>query len=1442
MANIINCLGVEVLGDTQIRLRDIALILRNGLLTNISNFLSSTSNDSLMMTVLRRLITDLDYTPFSTTLVNQKKEKYLLEILHPLIFRKYLEDIKKIILLLQFHENSNNYFDLYDVFAYSDSDCEFCGKHMTTTYVLDDYYNGFIMVKNTWDCDDEQAFCRFSVDMSLACLKQVLKGEASYNIEHRKLTLSGDIETNPGPDSRIQDLEKQIKELQERLKRLDNKSWRDQDREKTRKKRTRRIAQGVRSLCSNTGAAMNVMANGMGPVLESIRSAMDTITKTGSDMKAAFKVPDHVDLVGSLLSVAQLVDAVLKKNLFACSLICTQLARQCGVSFASFMTIFPTLKGQDVEFTDENSEPKRFSESLFSGVQNLEDMYPLIAIGSVLTGIVTLFCKGKVPSVKDSLAHFGVIGRAAQGFRAVRDFFGWLWEYIMGVYCQAMYGITYEEYKMTKEFPEIGKICGGIKVAETISKELISNSSDICKQIISMRAKLDDYILEATRIRSKNLSFIVKLRDRLKEKYDLAIVSPAIVSAIREEPVCVYLYGQPGVGKSVMTTVMVADYYKEFLADRGVNYNSVTHSRKAVNEHWDGYTNQPILIVDDFGNKKDNTVNPCTEYEELQYMVNTSEYPLWMADLAKKGVTYFNSELVLLSSNLKFPEIVHMVDPSSIFRRVHIWAEVVCKKEYGTLTGCDKDNNKFYQFDRNVTAKTQGKKVEDVEPLMTEQYLIKLYKVSMDKHSGSVVYQDLNHAMNYSEFYDYFKKVKTEKTEINKKLSAAIRTRAGLEGTEDKQTERQILDLFRDVFDPEEIIELGAEKLANCTTATPEQVIESVDPKNDKEKVITKIEAKPCSCPKKKCVCGCKEKNDCVCIFDPHIPIMTREERKEFDIQFGDVMELDYCNATDMDVDLVDIALPSAAVGAWRIKLKNIYTDAKNRFAEAVKCIYAKVACGVRRLCGSMIGVAGALLDYVGAALGKALNFVKQHPLNALLVSAFGLAIGYLGDMYYRNVPSACEFSLTLNDVYVPCTQCDVCNVMQYTDEGGYLDHFLRRIGVPQVRAALMRCRIWTDDYLSRILHRTEEKVRFAERVYSGQPAVPRPTHYAQALFGTCGISSAVEHIRDVGMNYTEAMRLLGSKCKFNCNFCCTREYSYDPCDKEDIIRVGQKIFDDYVQYSLRMILPLPLQQGSKRMAESDIVRVEQCTQILAKNSVWVQAVTRDGSASKSTGTFVVGRTLVTTAHSVMNSECKFEKLLIQNPNSKETLDFPVKDCKISRIKQADGKPTDLAMITLPNAVPSRPKILSKFIKAKDLDLLQEGDIVLSGFKIFENKLIMNEQQTKRFDISTKTTSYFEHPAGCARGNPCPCEIRIGNHINYEVNTFPGCCGSLISAQNKTIPAKIIGFHVAGVKGEPALGVILTNELLCSALQDHITEFSLPSTYMIDGKFPICNS
>ena len=396
-----------------------------------------------ILTILRKI----DYhTLGSTEVTIRNKERLLMR--HLLNFSVVSDNLNYIkILLVMIYENeraSRFDFPLVEMIP---------GYY--TFYFIDFNANQIVLTK-----DFSSAIPEYKFNLSFRDFMIILNS-STHHPKIDLLKLCGDVESNPGPTS-IEELERQLRVLQIRMKRFDNKAWRDNDRKKTEKKNKRREAQGLFSFCHNTGEAMHVMANGMGPVLDSIKTAMDSIAKTGEEMKSVFKIPKDVDIIGSLLSLVQLVDSILKKNLFSCSIICAQMARQCGVSFGSLMSLIPRKNNDKIEFEEEGKEPLRVGESLFNNPKELEDKFPIIAIGTTVVGFLALFCKGICPSLKDMAVHFGAIGRAAQGFRAIRDFFGWLWEYAMGVYCQSFYGISYEEYKMTKEFPELGRICGGI--------------------------------------------------------------------------------------------------------------------------------------------------------------------------------------------------------------------------------------------------------------------------------------------------------------------------------------------------------------------------------------------------------------------------------------------------------------------------------------------------------------------------------------------------------------------------------------------------------------------------------------------------------------------------------------------------------------------------------------------------------------------------------------------------------------------------------------------------------------------------------------------------------------------------------------------------------------------------------------------------------------------
>lgn len=1372
---------------------DIGLIIRSAVSTTYNeciDFEATTLQEMCLQTFLK----NIDYHIFGDDAVIIAQERKMLSFLDVNIFINGRVEMLKILLLLSdFHREHNKFFQHYDRYFEHFDVCKDVGTCVNSllarlVYQLDDLYDGNITLYKEIYCHKETWHCSLNVQQ----IKKVLTGQQSYDkanllIDFNNLEQCGDIETNPGPDPKIDiaeeviQLRQQVEKLKKTLNRQQNKTWRDEDRIKTLKKKARR-AQGLMSFCSNTGEAMNVMANGMGPVLDAIKTAMDSISNTGSSIKKCFDIPDTVDVVGSLISVVQLIEAIMNKNLFSCSLICTQLARQCGITLNAFMSLIPTMtKDKDVVFQKDEEEPARVSESLLDNIVNYEDRYPLIAIGTTIVGIITLFCKGMCPNVKEMATHFGIIGRAAQGMRSVRDFLVWIYEYMLGIFCQFFYGISFEEFRLTKEFPEIAKINGGIKVVEEIPESIINNSTEVCRQIVAMYMKLELYIIDGAKTRSKNLGFLQKLKDKLKKYYEKAIASPAMSDMIREEPMCLYLYGEPGVGKSTLLTVLISDYYKKYCKDKGKNYNTMCYARKSEQEHWDGYAHNEFVTIDEFGNYVDSLGNPNKQYSELQYMVNSAPYPLWYARCEKKGTEFFDSPNVAVTANVEHPEIVHLVDPGSILRRPKIYAQVICKPQYGTMTGIDKTGNAYCMYNKSVAAQYLNKPKEEIDDLMTEQYIIKIYTVTLNKQTKTVTRTDIA-TQTYDEFFEYYCKIKEEHGNVNKGISDALRKRAGVEPVPEGITDSEVMAKFASIFNPESLVSGGAKLLADSTKS------------------------------------GESEEE-------------TTSGKKT---EFKDAVE------QEIDADLIDISETGEAEKKWSDKLWKVFKKAETVFMNTMKHLYKKIASGISYTCSKMVGVARAFLAYLGGVLSSyTASFYFSLSLDTVLVSALGFLIGWMVSKYIWNSPSSCEFSLTLDETYTPCKRCDICRVMEYNENGNYLSHFLYRIGVPQVRAALMRSRIWTEEYLSKIFYKTEQRMRIAERAYSAQPAMPRPTHYAQGWFG-CAMKNVAKNISKC-TTYSDAMTVIGAVCWYNCSDCEHHgRLAYNPMDNNDCIRVANDIVRQHPAFRSSSLL---VQQGSRPLAESDLVRVEQCTNILQNNSVWLQAVNDDEISSRSTGTFLVGRTLVTTAHSILSPSFEFSSLNIQNPHSKEVMTVPIKDCKVSQVKQLDGAKTDLALVTLPPVVPSRPKIINKFMSAKDIDLLTEGDIIMSGYKIHQNKLVINEQQTKRFHISTKPSSYYEHSdSACPKGSPCACVIRIGNHIEYQIDTYPGCCGSLISARNKNIPSKIIGFHVAGAPGEPALGVLATNELISSALKDHIKEFQLPSTYMIDGRFSYTES
>jgi hypothetical protein len=137
----------------------------------------------------------------------------------------------------------------------------------------------------------------------------------------------------------------------------------------------------------------------------------------------------------------------------------------------------------------------------------------------------------------------------------------------------------------------------------------------------------------------------------------------------RPEPFVILLTGQPGSGKSTKLNQIVAGLSELF---PGTTSENLTYQRTCCVEHWDGYTGQPITIMDDLGQS-----SKGDDIREFQTLVSTCPYVLPMAELEDKGM-YFSSPIIICTTNLSFGEsLAHrykelvIIDDNSFWRRFH---------------------------------------------------------------------------------------------------------------------------------------------------------------------------------------------------------------------------------------------------------------------------------------------------------------------------------------------------------------------------------------------------------------------------------------------------------------------------------------------------------------------------------------------------------------------------------------------------------------------------------------------------------------------------------------------------------------------------------------------------------------------------------------------------
>lgn len=146
----------------------------------------------------------------------------------------------------------------------------------------------------------------------------------------------------------------------------------------------------------------------------------------------------------------------------------------------------------------------------------------------------------------------------------------------------------------------------------------------------------------------------------------------SLFSTARTKPVpfVMYVYGEPGVGKTKLVRRLSTDVMK-ILGRNFVESNDIYHHNMAQ-DYWDTYRCQPWVVFDDIFQLRDKPTR-IAQADAIMRSCDGSAYPLNMADVAEKGLVYFSSSFVYMTSNVSPSDLesvlYEVVDCPSAFRR-----------------------------------------------------------------------------------------------------------------------------------------------------------------------------------------------------------------------------------------------------------------------------------------------------------------------------------------------------------------------------------------------------------------------------------------------------------------------------------------------------------------------------------------------------------------------------------------------------------------------------------------------------------------------------------------------------------------------------------------------------------------------------------------------------
>lgn len=420
----------------------------------------------------------------------------------------------------------------------------------------------------------------------------------------------------------------------------------------------------------------------------------------------------------------------------------TNFAMDCGLSFEHFAPLFNL--GSEKPKNQINSNIQINVSEFSNQIANSQ----LFAAGLVVT-LFSLAYKltGQIFDVTKAISFLGKLGKDLSGIRQLKTALTDTSKAVMDWFKGDCLGMS--------DTTELETVIANISLWFDKVRYLLNRVND--KNAAEKVLEDPQTVLYVEELYRQGLEFSIEISNKrlserirfpfeqhmklLTEVFKKAETSGAFGNKPRVSPIIIWLYGESGVGKSGATWPLAIDLNNVLLSeatdDERKNFSKHIYFRNVEQEFWDGYTNQNVVVYDDFGQMKDGQpANP--EFFEIIRTANISPYPLHMAHLEEKRKAKFTSKVGILSSNKGSLNVTSLTHPDAVNRRVTVKAEVVILPEYSKTV--------YSSASGTMVTRLDTKKVKEAfgVPVARQVYCFKLVDPDTDLFTGTI--------LNYEEF------------------------------------------------------------------------------------------------------------------------------------------------------------------------------------------------------------------------------------------------------------------------------------------------------------------------------------------------------------------------------------------------------------------------------------------------------------------------------------------------------------------------------------------------------------------------------------------------------------------------------------------------------------------------------------------------------------------